>query len=80
MLIEVTREDIDHGLAGSCGSCPVALAIRRRFPDGWVRVGIRCVYAGGRAYHLPSGAIEFIERFDGGMPVEPFSFELDIRV
>ena len=31
-LVSVSKADIDGGVAGNCQTCPVALALRRRFP------------------------------------------------
>lgn len=31
--VEVTQEDIDKGIPSNCTSCPIALALRRQFPE-----------------------------------------------
>lgn len=31
VIVEVTQEDIDAGIAGKCFTCPIALALRRVF-------------------------------------------------
>ena len=36
--IEVTAKDIREGKRGQCKYCPVALAVKRRFPDAACRV------------------------------------------
>lgn len=37
------------------------------------------VYHPWRRYDLPGTARDFIEAFDGGLPVEPFEFEFEIE-
>ena len=39
VTIQVTEQDIQHGLAGDCEKCPVALAIYRALHELAVRVG-----------------------------------------
>ena len=84
MKITVTPLDIVAGARGEPCSCPIALAIRRQIPgsDPLVtpeEVGIewddrRVDYP---AYDLPQEARDFIGRFDAGLPVDPFEFDLD---
>lgn len=71
--IEVTDEDIRQGVKGQCGRCPIALAA--------ARAGIKDVTVGSYTMkikhlfiHLPRNVSEFINRFDDGLPVQPFSF------
>lgn len=33
VLIDVTQDDIDHGVAGSCKECPISRAMLRTFPN-----------------------------------------------
>lgn len=80
--IQVTAEDIAHGLAGDCEECPIALAIYHALHDAPVRVGT----GGVTIYHedtnamvaLPVAASRFISRFDHDEVVEPFEFDLDV--
>lgn len=81
MFIEVTQEDIDNGTRHSA-TCPVSLAVGRialcechssyaimllsRCPEGSIYVT------------APVTVTDFITRFDDGLPVNPFSFEIDI--
>ena len=75
ITVHVTQEDIYSGIRASRTRCPVALAISRVLPD--VAVGSASVVTTGNGYAmLPSAAIVFVDRFDRGLSVEPFSFEL----
>lgn len=80
MKIDVTAEDIDNGVPGECGRCPVALAIARKLGlvGAGIRVGpsaVRIRFDGAR--DLPAVARVFVEAFDWDRPVEPFSFEIE---
>lgn len=78
MTIRVTEANIKEGHRGSCRQCPVALAM--------LRAGLLFAYVGpymtwwdGTKHQvaIPEAVREFIFRFDGDMPVWPFSFQLD---
>lgn len=76
MIIHVTQDDIDQGERGA-KKCPVARAIGRYFNG--VTVGQDHLYLHGRYVGmLPKEAIIFMYCFDYCIPVEPFSFEMDI--
>lgn len=84
MQINVTQEIIDKGGKGgksNCSSCPIALAIREQTEFKAAEVGhdiwLTSILS-EKPRHLPSEATFFIERFDDGKPVQPFSFELDL--
>ena len=86
-VIQVTQDDINHGIRADCYLCPVALALERAL--GAVDVGI---------YHrsadwmippkwfdwkrrfkwyssiLPQKVAVFVADFDAGAPVKPCSF------
>ena len=79
--VQVTQQDIDDGKAGEAYRCPVALAARRAFPRQHVRVYAPCIMlieSGYPTFDLPSEARRFVDRFDGGVHVEPFEFDLDV--
>lgn len=85
MIINVTQKDIDGGLVCVCSRCPVALATMRAFnsPHVEVRGTIQVLTKQGEVVFQSSmiedtmpTAHEFIERFDGGLDVSPFSFEI----
>lgn len=88
MKIKVTQKDIDQGQRSSTHACPIALAIRRRFPRA-IRVSVMSyrvdvhrtlLTADDRVYTLPPDAKLFIGMFDsggGGSVVKPFTFEME---
>lgn len=79
--ISVTADDITRGRADDCMHCPVALAIGRALlPGVHVAVGPEAMSLGPAQVRvrLPWAAQNFIFRFDGGQPVQPFEFGLDV--
>lgn len=94
--VKLTPADIRQGRMCSPRLCPVALAIKRATGRTVVSVGAAGVttYWRGKRYHsdgfisdirtgsfpLPKKAITFVKRFDAGLAVAPFSFELDMDV
>ena len=80
MKITVTKEDIRKGKIGRQKSCPIALAILRSgLKFGWYGVDVDMVYLKGLdEIELPSKATKFIDLFDEGKIVKPFSFNLPI--
>jgi hypothetical protein len=77
--IDVTQEDIDLGMPGKCGKCPLARAIRRA-TGSLALVSGEDVYASGFAHlaQLPMEAQKFVKAYDSDQEVHPFSFDLDI--
>ena len=85
LLIEVTQKDIEEGVAMDCKSCPVALACMRHIDKvpGVISVEAATdliLFKGLKRYvcTTPAEAGKFINRFDVGIRVKPFSFELEI--
>lgn len=76
MIIEVTQEDIAKGISRSTCACPVALAVSRHLGLNWVSFET-VTTLNGTKYRLPSKAIEFVQFFDVGREVKPFSFQLE---
>lgn len=87
ITVEVTEEDIAEAQRRDCRKCPIALAVKRHFPDDdvlvmstavWVqpygKVSIRRL-----AVSLPPAATHFIKKFDTRKPVEPLTFQLNFR-
>lgn len=72
--IEVTAQDIRRGKKADPDHCPVARALRRAgLPKAWAGDSH---YGWGEetaSWPLPKRAKRFIEAFDNGMPVRPFS-------
>lgn len=83
--INVTQADIDAGVKQECFRCPIALAARRVF-DHDVSVDDEYIihYASTEVkadfYALPDEARQFVQHFDHGDPVTPFSFEVSLDV
>lgn len=80
--IDVTLDDIAHGERSECSRCPIALAIKRECDDaialdvGAEEVDITYACRTRARGLLPPEAQKFVEAFDGGNPVSPFSFEI----
>ena len=63
--ITVLREDIDNGVQRSCQNCPIALALRREFPDAeYIEVNSAYIVVDNKKCSTPEEAQEFIEKFD----------------
>ncbi len=78
MKIEVTADDIANGKPGFSCECPIALALRRLFPDaGHIEVEMADVHIDYDMVELPDEARDFIEHFDAEDEVSPFSFEIE---
>lgn len=81
MKIEITQHDIDYGVQGECQLCPIARAVKRKI-NGEVRVFgddisifTTDIIRRYRYYKLPQKAKDFMQRFDDGKKVRPFTFE-----
>lgn len=66
----------------SNSNCPIARAVRRQLGDGWQCGRLRVfppesvsVFV---AADLPENARKFIDRYDNGEPVDPFTFSLEV--
>jgi hypothetical protein len=78
MKVEVKQEHIDKGVPSNGCECPIALALGEMFPDAQVLVCDGRIEVGFEVAAPPQEAKEFINDFDDGEPVAPFSFDLDI--
>ncbi len=86
--INVTQDEIEHGVRLSCGNCPVALAIAKLvrdeihvLVDSWSVTFFEPTGNGYMITHkrqLPDSAMLWIIDYDSSMPVKPFSFTLDL--
>ena len=79
MLITVKQEDINNGNRRDASSCPMAMAIRRKFPKvnpSYINVVSRCCNINGEFYRLSNPAIRFIDKFDHYDLVKPETFTL----
>lgn len=82
--IDVTQEDIEKGITGSCTRCPVALALRRAVPEATNAVVRKdCISVNPYDFYVesitPQKVAWFIFDFDGGGPAHPFTFEVDFK-
>lgn len=76
LRINVTKKDIAKGKRREPEDCPVALAIKRQ-KVAIICVGIDRIWIADKdAISTPKTVQRFIERFDCGNPVKPFSFTL----
>jgi len=78
MLIEVTAEDIEQGEHTHGTKCPVARALTRANgePCGATYTHLRIGIPAREIIATPQPAYDFMNAFDDGLPVEPFTFEI----
>lgn len=83
--VDVTAEDIEAGKghAGRACKCPVALAMARATKNKVYVSQTRWATIlfddkSWQEFETPTEAAEFISKFDANLPVEPFTFELEI--
>jgi hypothetical protein len=84
MTIHVTQDHIDRGIRKSPFDCPITLAVNEQTglrvstTHAWFRVidkeGNTIKYID---FNIKSIA-DFISKFDWELPVEPFSFEIEL--
>lgn len=75
--IIVTQADIDQGTPRSPDWCPVACALRRTYRDTECSMGVTMLTVKGRSFkHHNLRLAKWVERFDSGEAVKPFSFYL----
>lgn len=80
--INVTARDLKRGVKGSCGLCPIALAVKRHFPGLLVSTGFLLVKISNASMQeqrraiMPELASQFVYDFDSFSSVKPFSFKL----
>lgn len=79
ITIDVTQDDINKGIKENCRFCPVALAVQRTFNDPEMDVFSPCIKnCEEDRVASPSSVCDFIDRYDNGESVQPFSFEIDV--
>jgi hypothetical protein len=83
--VKVTEEHIKAGVRCCGNRCPIALAILEQAPDfagASVGNGIVSLWrdppAAWAFAALDREAYRFLRYFDGGLPVEPFEFDLNL--
>jgi hypothetical protein len=76
--IRITRQHIEKGKREEPKSCPIALALQKRFPQISILVCSEFVMFGDECSPLPKNARTFIDRFDSRKEVRPFYFWLNV--
>ena len=77
--IDVTEDDIKNGRRGHGEKCPVALACQRVNVKNFSSVEFGAVsFNDGKMISHSCEVQEFVQRFDSGKEVQPFSFELEL--
>ena len=78
--IRVTSKDIELGVQSKSDSCPIARAIKRKKLGTKIAVGIGDIYIDAKIKKVsnPERVFRFVNDFDFGSPVEPFSFTLTL--
>lgn len=78
MLIHVTSEHIQNGQRNDCTGCPIALALLEKYYDARVAADFMQIkkqpYDDWRYLQFPKAVKTFIQKFDSGEEVFPFSF------
>ena len=81
MKIKVTQHDIDYGVRGEYQLCPIARAVKHKINGEVMVYGddmsifTTDIIRRYRYYKLPQKAKDFMQRFDDGKKVKPFTFE-----
>lgn len=80
ITLDVTQDDIDHGVKQDCNYCPLALALGRLFPGMRARVlsfGASVDdHTSSRSFAMTKKAIAYVSRVDAGKTVSPARFQL----
>lgn len=76
IVVDVTQDDIDNGIAHSPVCCPLARAINRSLVTRRTRVYSVSALILERTYMLSGPARRFVADVDGGYPVTPSRFAL----
>jgi len=76
-VIRLKQKHILCGVKKSRSECPIALAIRDNIPgEYFLEVHSFSVQIGEDYFTLPKSAKAFIEKFDVGLKVSPFEFDI----
>lgn len=76
MKISVKQEHIERGEREEPYACPVALAMRESLGKKVYVDRLEFLINGSVVAKLPKSCARFIETFDRGLPVKPFSFRI----
>lgn len=75
-MIIVIQPDIDYGVRHEMVHNPITHAIGRTYPNSYIKADQSHISMDGIEFHCPDSVISFIDDFDNGKSVKPFSFEL----
>lgn len=76
MNIVITDQDIQDGECWDACKCPVALALKREFPEAEIVVCHTTCVVDDTEYPLPDEARKWILDFDLEKPVAPIQFTI----
>ena len=76
LIVKITWAHIRDGQRGSDCDCPIALAVKDALLTNSVRVGADGIYINHLRWDVDKEDLKFIERFDNGKRVRPYSFRL----
>lgn len=79
--INVSSRDILFGFPYESDYCPIAIALKRQFPDkdvsvsesGRIEIGDEVVFLSQKTLNK---VVDFVKRFDSGEDVKPFRFRI----
>jgi hypothetical protein len=74
--VNVTKDHIRKGIRGSACDCPLALALKETLITTNVSVDANSIRVNHVYFKTDKKDVRFIERFDAGKPVRPYSLEL----
>jgi hypothetical protein len=77
--VRVTRKHIKFGMPEAAANCPIALAVRdymKGYKGGTVYVDHEVIEIGPHSFLCSRKVKRFVEAFDAGRPVKPFTFVL----
>ena len=75
-IINITKDDIKKGIRNLPGSCPIALALNKKFNCGDSFAGLNKIFVKHVGASTPVKAKNFMNEFDGEQPVRPFKFAI----
>lgn len=81
MIVNVTAAHIAAGKPDDGCNCAVALAVAEAVgcpgnPEWSVDVSNKWIYIDSKRYETPQSVKDFISRYDSGLSVTPFQFEV----
>jgi hypothetical protein len=81
MKIEVTQEHIDNGKCKDANYCPIALAIQDALNLNASQVEVDGIFieVNDHPFETTEEIDGFVDAFDHGKPVAPFTFDLPIQ-